>query len=766
MNKESKRETPSVVNFGEKMRFVGTDGSAKMSLSPQNTVHQLKRIIGQRFNDPQVQQDVSKLPFKVKEAPDGGCLVEVFYGGETATFSPEQLMAIVLVDQKRIAESEAGISVTDCVISVPTYYQEPERLAMLSAAKIASLNCLRLINENTATALAYGIYKTDLPDDVAINVAFVDVGHSATQASIVSLRKSGMQVLSHAWDRNTGGRDVDEALFDYFAKQFQDKHKLDIRTNKKASFKLRQGVKKILSANAEAMLNIECIMEDMDMRGTLNRDELEVIAAPVLARVRAPIEEALAGAKLTAADISSVEIVGSATRTPSIFKTVEDVFGRTPSRTMNSKECVSRGCALQCAMLSPVFKVREFEVIDAAPFAVEFAWEKEGGGGDMAQTLLFERNAPTPATKMLTLSRASAFTITANSPGMEGKVGEWQVGPVEVPAGAEKVKLKVKVRLNLHGLVTQVETSRHEGVESIQSIEEVEVSAEEATKMEDASAAPMDADAPADGPPKPEVTDKKKRVKKHDVKFEVKQSKAADKKKRVKTYDVKFEVKQPDAADETKRVQKHDVNCLLVRTAKEIEDMFERECQMQAADRFYVYSLRNRLYESLGNFASAADKEKLIAACGAMEDWLYNDGEDVSKSVYIAKLDELKDRPPAVEKLRQAIQSYKKIANSGAPQYTHIAASDRAFVMKECESALAWIDEKAALQKLQSKTADPVLLSADVLKRCDTLERVCKPIVSKPVSKPAPAPKPEAPKPEEPAPMEAEPAAEGENMEQ
>ena len=181
MNKESKRETPSVVNFGDKMRFLGTDGSAKMALSPQNTVHQLKRIIGKKFSDPQVQTDISKLPFTVTESSDGGLLVEVTYCNERVIFTPEQLMAVVLVDQKHIAEAEAGLTVTDCVISVPTFFNEPERLAMLSAAKIAGLNCLRLMNENTATALAYGIYKTDLPETEAVNVAFVDVGHSATQ---------------------------------------------------------------------------------------------------------------------------------------------------------------------------------------------------------------------------------------------------------------------------------------------------------------------------------------------------------------------------------------------------------------------------------------------------------------------------------------------------------------------------------------------------------------------------------------------------------
>lgn len=754
MNKESKRETPSCVNFGDKMRFLGTDGMSKMSLSPQNTVHQLKRIIGKRFNDPQVQTDIAKLPFTVKESADGGCEVEVMYCNEKTTLTAEQCMAIILVDQKHIAETEAGISVTDCVISVPTYYKEPERYAMLAAAKIAGLNCLRLINENTATALAYGIYKTDLPEDVAVNVAFVDIGHSSTQVSIVALKKSGMQVLAHAWNANAGGRDVDDALFEHFAAEFQAKTKLDVRKNKKAAFKLRCGVekmKKILSANAEAQVNVECIMEDADLRGQMNRDQLEEICAPIFAKMRGPIDEALAASGKKASEISSIEIIGSATRTPFIFKLVEEAFGRSPSRTLNSKECVSRGCALQCAMLSPVFKVREFEVIDATPYSVEFCWEKEGAPGEMAKTMLFERNAPTPSTKMLTLNRASAFSMHAVSEGVEGPIGVWQVGPFDVPAGAEKAKLKVKVHMNLHGIVS---------VESIQSIEETADEPKD-EKMEDAApsgdapaegATPMDADAPADGPPKPA------------------EAAPAEKKKKVKKTDVKFEASLLP----------------LIRSPQEVESFFEKECQMQASDRLqeetnekknalegYVYSLRNRLYEKLGTFASDAEKEKLFAACNEMEDWLYDEGEDVQKSVYITKLEELKAKshavelrsseaealPPAVNSLRQSVHSYMAFATSEAAQYAHIDAADKATVLKECETTLSWIDEKEALQKLQPATADPVLLSHDVIKRRDTLERVCRPIASKPAPKPAAAPKPEAaPKAEEAeaAPMDAD----------
>lgn len=181
MNKESKRETPSMVSFGDKMRFLGTDAYGKVSMNPKNTPHQLKRLLGKKFADPDVQADIQRFPFKVTAAPDGGCLVHVTFCNEPASFTPEQLMAMLLVDLKKIAEVEGGIPVTDCVLSVPAFYTEAERYAMLNAAFIAGLNPLRLINETTATALAYGIYKTDLPETDPVNVLFFDMGHSSTQ---------------------------------------------------------------------------------------------------------------------------------------------------------------------------------------------------------------------------------------------------------------------------------------------------------------------------------------------------------------------------------------------------------------------------------------------------------------------------------------------------------------------------------------------------------------------------------------------------------
>ena len=182
MNKESKRESPSIVAFNTKQRLLGTAAVGSLSTSPKNAVFQIKRLLGKKFQNPDVQRDIQKFPFSVTEGSDGRCLITVDYLGEKTQLTPEQLLAMVLVDQKAIAQDD-GSPVTDCVIAVPTYFTEAERYATLNAAQIAGVNCLRLFNDTTSTALSYGIYKTDLSESEPTIVAFVDIGYSALQVS-------------------------------------------------------------------------------------------------------------------------------------------------------------------------------------------------------------------------------------------------------------------------------------------------------------------------------------------------------------------------------------------------------------------------------------------------------------------------------------------------------------------------------------------------------------------------------------------------------
>lgn len=365
LNDESKRETPAIVCFGEKQRFIGTAGAASSIMNPKNAISQIKRLIGRLFSDPELQRDLQSMPFSVSEGPDGCPLIHARYLGEARAFTPTQVLGMLLSNLKTIAGNNLNAAVVDCCIGIPVYFTDLQRRAVLDAAAIAGLHPLRLLHETTATALAYGIYKTDLPENDQLNVAFVDVGHSSMQVCIAGFKKGQLKILAHAFDRSLGGRDFDEVLFRYFAAKFKEEYKIDVYQNARACHRLRvacEKLKKVLSANPVAPLNIECLMDEKDVRGVIKRDEFEQISAPILERVKGPLDRALAEAGISVENVHSVEVVGSGSRVPAIIKILTEFFGKEPRRTMNASECVARGCALECAILSPTFKVREFQV--------------------------------------------------------------------------------------------------------------------------------------------------------------------------------------------------------------------------------------------------------------------------------------------------------------------------------------------------------------------------------------------------------------------
>ncbi|CAI0437191.1 unnamed protein product [Linum tenue] len=365
LNDESNRETPSVVCFGEKQRFLGSAGASSAMMNPRSTVTQVKRLIGRRFKDPEVQTDLKIFPFDTSEAKDGGILINLKYLGETHSFAPVQILAMLFSHMKDVAEKNLEMPVVDCVIGIPSYFTDLQRRAYLDAAKIAGLKPLRLMHDCAATALSYGIYKTDFSSTGPTYVAFIDIGHCDTQVSIVSFEVGHMRIVSHAFESNLGGRDFDEVLFGYFVAQFKEQYKIDVNSNIRACIRLRaacEKLKKVLSANSEAPLNIECLMDEKDVKGFIKREEFERLSSALLDRVCIPCRKALADATITVGKIHSVELVGSGSRIPAIAKLITSLFGREPSRTLNASECVARGCALQCAMLSPVFRVREYDV--------------------------------------------------------------------------------------------------------------------------------------------------------------------------------------------------------------------------------------------------------------------------------------------------------------------------------------------------------------------------------------------------------------------
>ena len=370
-NDYSLRETPSVVGFSDKQRIMGVNGKNQLLTNLKKTVFNFKHLLGRKFKDPYVQEVIKGLPYQISEGSQGEIRIKVAYMDKDQAFTPEEITAMLFTKLKETAEAALNTKVKDIVISCPCYFVDAERRALLDAASIAGLNVLKLMNDTTATALAYGIYKQDLPppEEKARNVIFVDCGHVGVQVSAVSFNKGKLTMKACTFDRNNcAGKAFDSALVKFFAEDFKNKTRLDPSTKPRAILKLNtevEKVKKQMSANTNKLpLNIECFFEDRDLSSHIDRATFEGLIANELQRIEEVMVECLKASEWKPEDIYAVEIVGGSSRVPAIKAAITNVFGKQPQTTLNADEAVSRGCALQCAILSPTFRVREFSVTD------------------------------------------------------------------------------------------------------------------------------------------------------------------------------------------------------------------------------------------------------------------------------------------------------------------------------------------------------------------------------------------------------------------
>ncbi|KAL7213514.1 hypothetical protein ACSBR2_016109 [Camellia fascicularis] len=711
LNDESNRETPSVVSFGEKQRFLGAAGAASATMNPKSTISQVKRLLGRKFREPCVQDDLRLFPFKTSEAPDGGILIHLQYLGQTDTFTPIQILAMLLAHLKQITEKDIEVPVSDCVIGIPSYFTDLQRHAYLHAAGIAGLKPLRLMHDCTATALGYGIYKIDFPNSGPCHVVFVDIGHCDTQVAVALFEPGSMKILSHAFDCNLGGRDFDEVLFRYFAAQFKEQYNIDVYSNTRASVRLRaacEKLKKVLSANPEAPLNIECLMDEKDVKGYIKREDFEKLSSDLLERLSIPCRKALADSGLTMEKIHTVELIGSGSRIPAITRILASVFGKEPRRTLNASECVARGCALQCAMLSPIFRVREYEVQDSFPFSIGFSSD-EGPIVTPSNGMLFAKGHPFPSVKILTLHRSNTFHLEAFyadpnelPPGTSPKISKFTIGPFQV-SDREKVKVKVRVQLNLHGIVT---------VESASLIEDHR----------------DDSRGNARGTSEKMETD-------NDTSSDVAEETAADgmkKGKAMRRQDLPVSENVYGGMTEAELSQALEKELQLAQQDIKIEQTKDRKNMLES----YVYETRSKLLNTYRSFATELEKEGISRNLQQTEDWLYDDGVDESENIYSEKLDDLKKlvdpvenrykdedaRAQATRGLLNCIVDYRMAVGSLPP-------SERDAVVNECNKAEQWLQEKTQRQDSLPKNADPILWSSEIKRKADALDAMCKHIM-------------------------------------
>lgn len=728
LNDESNRETPAVVSFGEKQRFLGSAGAASAMMNLRSTVSQVKRLIGRKFKEPDVQNELKMFPVETSEGRDGGILVHMKYLGATHTFTPVQIMAMLFSHLKEITEKSLEIPISDCVIGVPSYFTDLQRHAYLNAATIAGLKPLRLMHDCTATALSYGIYKTDFPTSGPNCVVFIDIGHCDTQVSIASFEAGHMRILSHTFDGSLGGRDFDEVLFSHFAAQFKEQYHIDVYSNVKACIRLRaacEKLKKVLSANPEAPLTIECLMEEKDVKGFIKREEFEKLASGLLERLSIPCKKALADVGLPE-KIHSVELVGSGSRIPAITRLIASLFRREPRRTLNTSECVARGCALQCAMLSPVFRVREYQVQDIIPFSIGFSSE-EGPIGTGSNGILFRRGQPIPSIKLLTFQRSSTFHLEAFyanqqelPPGVQSKISCFTIGPFSISHG-EKARVKVKVILNLHGIVS---------VESATLIEDhVDDSVTRGNTHSNISGS---SDMVANGVEDSSITQPKSS---HASADGLREDKAT------RRLEIPVSVNIYGGMTESELYEAQQKEIQLAQQDRAVELTKERKNALES----YVYEMRNKLFNTYRSFASDQEREGISRSLQQTEEWLYDDGDDETENAYTSKLEGLKKlvdpidnrykdeeaRAQATRDLLKSVVDYRMSVDSIPPE-------DREMIVNECNKAEQWLREKSQLQDSMPKNTDPVLWSADIKRRKEDLDMTCKHILRSKASPPNP----------------------------
>ncbi|KAI7211488.1 Heat shock protein [Hortaea werneckii] len=689
-NEVSNRATPSMVSFSPRCRFLGEGAKTQEVSNMKNTVASLTRLAGRSLQDPDVaiEQEYVSAPLVDVNGQVGA---EVNYLGKKEKFTAAQLCAMFLTRAKQTASAELRLPVNDMVISVPAWYSDHQRRAILDAAEIAGIKVLRLVNETTATALGYGITKLELPgpEEKPRRTMFVDIGHSNYTASICEFRKGELKVVSTAYDRHFGGRNFDKAIMDHFRTEWQEKYKIDIYSNPKARVRAAAAVeklKKVLSANAAAPISVESIMEDKDVSGFLKRDELEALMKPLLERCTKPLEQALADAKLKQEDIDFVELVGGTSRVPALKQAVTDFFGgKTLNFTLNADEAIARGCAFSCAILSPVFRVRDFSVQDVVNYPIEFTWEKSPDIPDEDTNLtVFNRGNAMPSTKILTFYRKQPFDLEAKyaKPDMlPGKMNPWigrfSVKGVKADSKDDFMICKLKARLNLHGVLN---------VEQGYYVEEQEVEEPVPEKEGEKNADAMETDdKAANGEAKPPAQ-KTRKVK-----------------KQVRKGDLPISSGTASLTDEIKN-QYTEQEGQMISQDKLVADTEERKNELESE----IYSTRNKVdepYESNGyaEFCSEEEKAAIKDKCEKLEDWIYDDGDDATKAQYVAKLEELRATAgPVVQRFNDKRMEEEEARRKAAEE---AAAAKRA----QEEAAKQAADEQRAAaeaaKKLQEQNA-------------------------------------------------------------
>ncbi len=730
----------------------------------------------------------------------------MLYCGTRQVFSATQVLGMLLTNMRQIVDlqpAHKGMRAVEVVVSVPAYFTDAQRRGVRDAAAIGGLNCLRVLNDGTAVALSYGIFKgakKEFPEDKELNVLFLDCGASQFTATAVAFTNTSLKVLATVSDSSFGGRDIDDEIAKEFSRVHAAKTADDTWSNKKARLKLlamAEKAKITLSPHGvnEAPCNIECLMNDRDFAYKLTVERLEeLVGARATGVVTSAIHRCLATAKLSSGkDFAFIELVGGSARPRIIKRAIANALGlpldeansHGLNMSMNLDEACARGCALACAQLSPIFKVKPFEVSEAVPAGIRVSWDSAsggaaeagmddeeeggaaggsggsgggGGGGGAAPNSvpLFAPGMRTLVTRQLKLLKSAPFELAAeyeaggDSVLPEGAARHIARFHFDVPAleNAPGVttapRVKVDFRLDMNCTLQCVGATL---------LRDAPPAAEPEQGMAAEGAAPATGEVGATAPATGDAA--------------AAAAPPAKKKKMVLKAPVPFTVVASGMTSATVEAAVAVEKAMIARDAE-----IHATQDMRNAVEAFIYATRSALEDSLRPFCTPAEAEGLGAALTATEEWVTGDGFDSDKATFAAKLGELhaaagplsarkaeaEGRYGAVESLQAAIARFRGVAENKSGKHGHLADSDRDQLRAEVGGAERWLADMQGRQASLERYQDPVLTLASLKTQLDALERSLGPIERRPVP-PPPAPAVEAPPAAPPAAAEPAPAA-------